>query len=110
MLFMRPFNKETQIKYSKTISSEFFYGFDAFKNKKESEAERKIIAYLRNIEKQVNSFCNISEENEAHENMSIKWYFAAKVMDRLFLIVSLIYFVFTFSVLILSKKNFYNAV
>ena len=109
MLFMRPYYKETQIKYSKTISSELFYGFDAFKNKNVSEAERKIIANLRNIGRQVNSICNISEENQANKNMSIKWYFAAKLMDRLFLCVSLIYFVFTFSVLILGTKNFYYA-
>lgn len=112
MLFMKSLSDQenSQIKYFKTTSADLYYEFYASKNKKESEAERKFISHLRNIEKQVNSLCNISQENQNSENMKIKWNFAAKVMDRLFLIISLIYFALTFSLLILSNKNFYNAV
>ena len=79
-----------------------------FKSKIDSEAERKIIASLKNIEKQVNNLMNIVYNDKIDEAKKIKWNFAAKVMDRLFLYISTVYFIITFSSLVLSNRNFYN--
>ena len=48
------------------------------------------------------------DEIKQGEDLSFKWVFAAKVMDRLFLIISSLYAVFTFSFIILINPNVYH--
>lgn len=48
------------------------------------------------------------EENNQDDEIRLKWKYVGLVMDRLFLGLSLIYFVITFSSIILATPDFYN--
>ncbi len=53
----------------------------------------------------------LSEDKEKFilEEKFLKYKFAAKVLDRFFFIISIIYVLLTFSSIILSTKNFYKS-
>lgn len=110
MLFITPYEDDKNLKFYKPTNSEIFYDFDIFKSKIGSEVDRKIISSLKNIEKQVDNLVNIIYNDKIDESKQIKWNFAAKVMDRLFLYISTAYFIITFTSLVLNNRNFYNPV
>jgi hypothetical protein len=78
--------------------------------KDETESKKKMVEILRNIQNYLDLIWNVVNEDKIKENIRYKWHHAALVMDRLFLFVSFIYFVTSFSLIILSNKNFYKPV
>ncbi len=71
---------------------------------------RELCMILNRIENIENLLSNIWNETsgKSDEIKEIKWKYAGIVMDKLFLYLSLIYFVFTFFPLIFSLSNFYK--
>ena len=67
-----------------------------------------ILKHLGNIEKTLSNIWNEMNERQIEEVKEIKWKYAAAVMDRLFLLLTIFYFIFTFCPFVLSIKNFYK--
>lgn len=63
---------------------------------------------LLKIEHLLHNIWNDLVVKEIDETKKLKWKFAAIVMDRFFLYLSLIYFLVTFCPFILAIKNFYK--
>ena len=67
-----------------------------------------ILNRIENIEKLLNNIWKETEDKWVDEIKEIKWKYAAIVMDRVFLYLSVIYFVATFFPLIFSMANLYS--
>jgi hypothetical protein len=63
---------------------------------------------LKEIEIKLTSIYDHIKEINLNEEKELKWKFATNVMDRLFLFISIFYFLATFSSVILSIQNFYK--
>ena len=63
---------------------------------------------LKEIEIKLTSIYDYIKEKNLNEEKELKWKFATNVMDRLFLFISIFYFLATFSSVILSIQNFYK--
>jgi hypothetical protein len=75
----------------------------------ETNAEPKMIRTLRSIQENIELIREkLQEESIRNDCFILKWKYAAYVMDRFFLYVLTVYFLFSFSLLILVHKNFYN--
>ena len=78
------------------------------KNGKQYKIELEITENLKSISESLIFITAYLDEIKQGEDLSFKWVFAAKVMDRLFLIISSLYAVFTFSFIILINPNVYH--
>ena len=67
-----------------------------------------ILNRIESIEKLLNNIWKETEDKWEDEIKEIKWKYAAIVMDRLFLYLSVIYFLATFFPLIFSMANLYS--
>ena len=72
------------------------------------DAEDKLANTLNQLNETLKNLLKKSEADEIEEEKLFKWKFAALVMDRLFLILSSIYTVITFIVVIMPNPNFYK--
>ncbi len=110
LVFVKPYNSlQNKDKYTIEIVSIDELDFKNHK-KDETESKKKMVEILRNIQKYVNLIWDKVNEDKIKENIKYKWHHAALVMDRLFFFISFIYFVTSFSLIILSNKNFYKPV
>ncbi len=73
-----------------------------------SEIDEKLIRYLMDMNQVVSFTYKHFYRKRVEELKDLKWKFAAIVMDRLFLIITSVYFIITFGSLVLSNKNFYK--
>ena len=67
-----------------------------------------ILNRIQSIEKLLNNIWKETEDKWEEEIKEIKWKYAAIVMDRSFLYLSILYFVATFFPLIFSMANFFK--
>ena len=67
-----------------------------------------LIKCLKEIESKLVSIYYIVREKHLKEEKELKWKYAANLMDRLFLFMSIFYFLATFGSVILSIQNFYK--
>ena len=74
--------------------------------KRENEAVECNIETADNLERVTEKEAG---EEESIEEKELKWKYAAFVVDRLFLFLSTIFFIFTFFPIILTMPNFYHA-
>lgn len=77
-------------------------------NLAENTAENKLIYAVQKIEIKLNKILEKLEANEIQEEKLLKWRFAALVMDRLYLILSVIYLVISFVAIVMTIPNFYK--
>jgi hypothetical protein len=63
---------------------------------------------LKEIEIKIASIYDYVKEKNLNEEKELKWKYATNVMDRLFLFISIFYFLATFSSIILPIQNFYK--
>ena len=83
--------------------------FETVSNTVQDKSENSLmLKRLGNIEKTLSNIWNEMNERQIEEVKEIKWKYAATVMDRLFLYLTIIYFVLTFCPFVLSIKNFYK--
>ena len=64
--------------------------------------------HLENISFSLEQKISNLNKTKREENLLLKWSFAANVLDRFFLIISLIYVFITFLAKIASNPNFYH--
>lgn len=102
MLRMTNF-KKTKIKPIESSNSFDYYNPNEFRFY--STIERQLIEALKSIEKTMNLYKKIAKDKNAERNMMHRWIFAALVMDRLFLYITITYFLATFSCFVLLNKN-----
>jgi hypothetical protein len=67
-----------------------------------------IVAENDQLKNYLKSILKDKKENKIQKELVLRWKYAAIVMDRFFLYLSLIYLVITVSVFILSNKNLYQ--
>ena len=67
-----------------------------------------LIKKLIRIEKLISNIWDNINEKENEEEQEMKWKYMAIVMDRLFLIFSILYFVITFIPMIMTVGNLYR--
>ena len=83
--------------------------FETVSNTVQDKSENSLmLKRLGNIEKTLINIWNDMNEKQIEEVKEIKWKYAAIVMDRLFLLLTIFYFIFTFCPFVLSIKNFYK--
>ncbi len=82
--------------------------FKSKMNRMNSDKLSQISNRLKNIETMLDKIINKQNEKRIEDVKSLKWKYAAIVIDRLFFFLSLIYFVLTFLPIILTAKNFYK--
>lgn len=70
--------------------------------------ENKMIKCLKNMDSMLKTMLKQKNRKKSEENKELKWVYAAKVIDKLFFYLSIIYFIITFSLFVLSIKNFYK--
>ena len=63
--------------------------------------------YFKEISKELKIIRNAIQRIEKSEHMLIKWKFAANVIDRLFMLISIFYVFITFLLTILINPNVY---
>ena len=74
-----------------------------------TNAEIQMIRALKSIQANLELIGDKLQEDSITNNRStLKWKYAAYVMDRFFFYVLTVYFLFSFSLLIIVHKNFYN--
>ena len=111
LVFVKPYrsllkNKNNSLKLISIIDELDLKNF----KKDETESKKKIIEILKNIQTYLDLIWTKVNEDTIKDNFKCKWHHAAIVMDRLFLVISFIYFVASFCFIILSKKNLYRPV
>ena len=115
LLRMRPIKtnpeliKETVEQKMKGASLEIFLDQNSKQIMKEINLYKE--AKLNLLQKICQDLKYIREQidiNDLQEEVKSKWKFAALVMDRLFCYLSLLYFMITFTSLILTEPNFYK--
>ncbi len=89
---------------AKTKEMKSFLNEKSFKN----DYQRKKLKILYSIESHLKVLANSKKEEENIEDSRKKFIFAAMVLDRLFFWLSILYFILTFSILVLSTENFYK--
>jgi hypothetical protein len=68
------------------------------------------LKHLINIEQNLKNIWNEMQARTEDENKEIKWKYAAIVMDRLFLCLTLIYSLITFCSTVLTIPNLYKSI
>ena len=63
---------------------------------------------LKLIDAKITTILKHFEEENSVQELNTDWHFAAKVLDRLFLWISIIYAVVSFTGIILTIKNIYS--
>lgn len=99
-----PNHEITPAKSSKNPFQTHIISLDTY----EKKVETQMIKIMRSIQMSIESIQKMLEEKNTESQLSLKWKYAAYTMDRFFLYILIVYFVFTFSLLILVHKNFYN--
>ncbi len=69
--------------------------------------QNKKLYLLKNIDKKLGILIDSKEENDFLKTRSLKFKYAALILDRFFFWLSVFYFIITFSSLVLSIPNFY---
>lgn len=67
-----------------------------------------ISVHLENISKDLKYLKNFAHRTEESDQLLIRWNFAANVLDRLFLIISIFYVIITLLAIILVDPNVYH--
>jgi len=70
----------------------------------------KLLKAILRIEKKISRIIEKYEDDEAQDKRLLKWRFAALVMDRLFLCLSIIYIFIAFVFIIMIVPNFYKPI
>ncbi len=89
-----------------TINKEISMLKETFPKEIMSEAKKQTLK-LESIDRSLQLLCNAQNDSKLEEEKEIKWKYAASVINKCFFWFSSIYFIITFSVFILSVKNFY---
>jgi len=71
--------------------------------------DEKLANAIFDIQATLKKMYNRFEVEEIDEEQEIKWKYAAIVMDRIFLILTLLFTIITFISIIMSIPNFYKA-
>ena len=101
--------KKMNFEVSKVVLEREKTFFETVSNTVQDKSENSLmLKRLGNIEKTLSNIWNEMNERQIEEVKEIKWKYAATVMDRLFLYLTIIYFVLTFCPFVLSIKNFYK--
>ncbi len=98
--------KTTQIKTEMINMNNLL--FSNFNNNLLAVKDPEIIDHLRSISESLKYVTDYLDEVKQDEDLSLKWVFAANVMDRLFLIITSLYASITFLVIILINPNVYH--
>ncbi len=75
-------------------------------DKKQSSKPDQLMSEILMIHKKLNNVLETTNEYKDIENKEIKWKYAALLFDRLFFFISVIYFIITFSTIILTMPIF----
>ena len=70
--------------------------------------EKQVLKQLKSIEMKLAHILEHLGEKSKEHSLNSDWHFAAKVLDRLFLCISVIYAVISFSIIILSIRILSN--
>ena len=70
----------------------------------------KLIKLIFKIDRKISKIIEKFEDNEIQDQKLLKWRFAALVMDRLFLCLSIIYTIIAFIFIIMIVPNFYKPI
>ena len=73
-----------------------------------SKINEKIEMSIKEISKKIESFLAHLHVHKQEKHTETKWKFAASVLDRLFFLISLAYFILITISTILVNKNFWN--
>ena len=79
-------------------------------SKMKNFSDEKLANAIFDIQKTLGKMYGRFESDEIQEEKEIKWKYAALVMDRFFLILTILYFVVTFCAIVMSIPNFYRPV
>lgn len=101
--------KKMNSQYGASKTPVYFSVVDELFNLRLEETSDKSIKVLMKIERILLKMYQDHEERKVLDEMEVKWKYAAIVMDRLFLFLTLIYFVITFISFVMPFKNFYKS-
>ena len=100
--------KKINFYYNHTINNENLES-DNVESLSESKQNNIDSKQLKKIKESFDFICKEINQTKDMELRELKWKYAALVMDRLFLIISIIYFSIVFISVILSMKNLYKS-
>ncbi len=75
---------------------------------KKSYETKKLMMEIEQIKFALTKLLEDQIDNKKIEEKELKWKYAAIIFDRLFLLLSIIYFILSFSIIVLSISNFYK--
>ncbi len=77
-------------------------------NENDFARKDQLLNVLLKIDKRIEKILKKYEENEINDEKKLKWRYAALVLDTLFLYITIIAVIITFTAIIMSNPNLYK--
>lgn len=77
-------------------------------NENDFARKDQLLNVLLKIDKRIEKILEKYEENEINDEKKLKWRYAALVLDTLFLYITIIAVIITFTAIIMSNPNLYK--